>query len=278
MAKSRGQAEEQSGHDFRALQDFFQPDEIEWRLQQAGEKNGRVWAICVPYVTNRAIQQRLDDVIGPAHWRNDFREGPDGGVLCGLSIRVDDEWVTKWDGAENTDIEGVKGGLSGAMKRAAVQWGIGRYLYALEESFAQVNDDGKERGKTKDGKAFRWDPPRLPSWALPPSRAPEAEPSREPAEPAAESKEPAAAKRRVDNEPQAAGAQREQQEAMLEFVRVVGPEVSDEARIEIDDEARNLKEYVRENWPAIKDELRLTRAVVEAIEQATGTPFVREAA
>jgi hypothetical protein len=158
------------GTDFIALQDRFSSDELEWRLQQAGEKNGRIWAVCVPYVTNRAIQQRLDDVVGPGNWRNEFAKGPEGGVLCGISIRVGDEWVTKWDGAENTDIEGVKGGLSGAMKRAAVQWGIGRYLYGLEDCFAQVGERGKLRGRTKQGTDFRWDPPRLPAWAVPETR------------------------------------------------------------------------------------------------------------
>ena len=154
-----------------ALQDPFGAAELEWRLQQAGEKNGRIWAICVPYVTNRAIQQRLDDVAGASNWRNEFAKGPEGGVLCGISLRFGDGWVTKWDGAENTGIEGVKGGLSGAMKRAAVQWGIGRYLYALEECFAQVGEHGKQRGRTRQGTDFRWDPPRLPAWALPTQKA-----------------------------------------------------------------------------------------------------------
>ena len=92
---------------------------------------------------------------------------PDGGVLCGISIKINNEWITKWDGAENTDIEGVKGGLSGSMKRAAVQWGIGRYLYNLEENWAIVSDNGKFSGKTRDNKWFNWDPPALPAWALP---------------------------------------------------------------------------------------------------------------
>ena len=145
----------------------FPASDIEWRVQQAGEKNGRVWAMCLAYVTARAIQDRLDDVCGPENWKNQFLPGVDGGVLCGISIRIGDEWITKWDGAENTDIESVKGGLSGATKRAAVQWGIGRYLYHLEEGWANVNENGKYRAKTKEGKWFKWDPPQLPEWALP---------------------------------------------------------------------------------------------------------------
>lgn len=241
--------------DFRALQDFFDADEIEWRLQQAGDKNGRVWAICVPYVTNRAIMQRLDDTVGPGNWRNEFKPGPGGGVLCGISVRVDGEWVTKWDGAENTDIEGVKGGLSGAMKRAAVQWGVGRYLYALEESFANVSENGKLRGKTKDGKSFKWDPPQLPAWALPKKKsAPEA---------------------RKDDR---LARLRQEHEAMLEFVKAVGPRVDDGLEVEIGGEVQNLKNFVRENWPAMKEQVRVARTAVEALEQATGVQFEREAA
>ena len=123
--------------------------------------------MALAYVTNRAIMNRLDEVCGPENWKNEFKAAPDGGILCGISIKIGDEWVTKWDGAENTDIEAVKGGLSGAMKRAAVQWGIGRYLYKLEESWINANENGAYRGKTKDGTTFKWDAPSLPAWALP---------------------------------------------------------------------------------------------------------------
>jgi hypothetical protein len=131
------------------------------------------------YITNRAIMERLDKVCGPENWRNEYTKGPDGGILCGLSIRVGDEWVTKWDGAENTEVESVKGGLSDAMKRAAVQWGIGRYLYKLPVGFANITESGRYRGKTpskegRPGERFKWNPPALPEWAVP-KVAPEAD-------------------------------------------------------------------------------------------------------
>ena len=154
--------------DLSKLKDCFEPNDIEWRLQQCGKtKEGKIWGMALAYVTNRAIMNRLDEVCGPENWKNEFKAAPDGGILCGISIKVGDEWVTKWDGAENTDIEAVKGGLSGAMKRAAVQWGIGRYLYKLEESWINANENGAYRGKTKDGTTFKWDAPTLPAWALP---------------------------------------------------------------------------------------------------------------
>ena len=151
----------------------FAPFDIEWRISQAGAKNGKCWARVLAYVTNRAIMQRLDTVCGIDNWKNEFVE-LDGAFMCGLSVRLHGEWITKWDGAQKTNIEATKGGISGSMKRAAVQWGIGRYLYGLEEAFAEVTESGRFRqsAKTKGEQwqqypAFRWNPPQLPDWALP---------------------------------------------------------------------------------------------------------------
>lgn len=160
--------------DLEKLDEPFAADDIEWRVQQCGiSGQGKPWAMVLAYVTNRAIMKRLDEVCGKAGWRNEFHPAPDSGVMCGISLKVDGEWITKWDAAENTQVEAVKGGMSGAMKRAAVQWGIGRYLYMLEEGFADASLEKKpgwNRAKSKDGKQIFWIPPRLPAWALPPDK------------------------------------------------------------------------------------------------------------
>lgn len=45
----------------------FNPEDIEWRIQQSGKtRDGKVWAMVLAYVTNRAIMKRLDDVCGKA--------------------------------------------------------------------------------------------------------------------------------------------------------------------------------------------------------------------
>lgn len=154
------------------LQAPFSPDDIEWRIQQKDKNNE--WALVLAYVTNRAIQNRLDDVFDVGGWQNEYKEAPDGGVMCGISAHVGDQWVTKWDGAENTEIEKVKGGLSNAMKRAAVQWGIGRYLYNLEATFVKPtqlkppNMKGYQQYYDKDTKKrYYWKIPELPVWATP---------------------------------------------------------------------------------------------------------------
>lgn len=169
----------------------FPSEDIEWRVQQSGMAGEKPYAMVLAYVTNRAIQQRLDDVMGPANWRNEYSKGPDDGVLCGISIRVSAnwghgtwEWVTKYDGAENTQVEAVKGGLSGAMKRAAVQWGIGRYLYNLESNFVDLSEKRDTKHTEylaikKDGKTIwkgYWAIPTLPAWALPEVKPTKVEP------------------------------------------------------------------------------------------------------
>jgi len=153
--------------DLTKLREPFSGEDIEWRVQSSGKKGDKIWALVLAYVTNRAIQDRLDSVCGPENWQNEFAVAPGGGVLCGISIRCEHGWVTKWDGADNTDIEAVKGGLSGAMKRAGSQWNIGRYLYKLPTGWAVINQNGSRSNKLKDNTWFKWDPPELPSWALP---------------------------------------------------------------------------------------------------------------
>ena len=167
-----------AAEELRKLSEPFDEGDIEWRVAQAGIKNGLPWCQVMCYITARAIQFRLDDVCGPENWRNEppeMKEVRPGivAIVCGISIRLKDGWLTKYDVAEPTNIEPAKGGFSGAMKRAGAQWGIGRYLYHLEAAFAETSDqraDGYQYArlpKDKGGDVYYWKPPQLPSWALP---------------------------------------------------------------------------------------------------------------
>lgn len=166
--------------DFKKLAEPFAPSDIEWRVQSA-KSDGKPWARVLAYITNRAIMERLDEIATPAKWKNEFKTGPDGGVLCGISILIGNEWITKWDGAANTNIDKVKGGLSSAMKRAAVQWGIGRYLYKIEAGYANIHDKGQYSAQYKNKTWFKYDPPKMPPWAIPENceNTPKGAPSRE---------------------------------------------------------------------------------------------------
>lgn len=139
------------------LQNPFLPEEIEWRVGSTNKEKTK--GIALAYVTNRAIQNRLDDVFGAFGWRNEYKEWKEKSQLCGISVKVGDEWITKWDGADDSNMDAVKGGLSDAMKRAAYQWGIGRYLYKLENVWCEIVGFGNS-WKLKSN-------PKLPTWALP---------------------------------------------------------------------------------------------------------------
>lgn len=103
------------------------PHEIQWRIQSS--KNGKTTV--VPYLTNRCVMERFDMQFGAMGWKNSFERWGQKGVKCGISAWSTEElgWVTKYDGADETSIESTKGGFSDSMKRAAVQWGLGRDLY-----------------------------------------------------------------------------------------------------------------------------------------------------
>jgi hypothetical protein len=227
--------------DWTALAAPFPPSELEWRLQQAGDKNGRVWAMVLCYVTNRAIMNRLDEIVGPENWSNSFSVSPGGGVLCGITIRMDDgREVTKYDGAGATDVEAEKGSLSGAMKRAAVQWGIGRYLYNLEEGFANVHEGGAYRGKTKEGKAFKWDPPELPKWALPKPRT---------------------------------NAVEREHAALVAWLKEQGATLDETVSVRINGNPMPLKAYMLAQWPEAQKKYAVASTLAGLVTEATGATF-----
>ena len=94
---------------------------VKWRK---GYKNGKD----LVYIDARDVMDRLDTVFGVDGWQTKY-EYLGGRMICNLSVQFNDAWVTKSDGADDSSIEGAKGGISDALKRAAVLLGIGRYLY-----------------------------------------------------------------------------------------------------------------------------------------------------
>jgi hypothetical protein len=87
--------------------------------------------------------------------------------------------------AGDSDVEEEKGAISDAFKRAAVKWGIGRYLYDMPTPW--VPCEVGRNGKWKKWKADPWTCVRMPS-AAPQARleAPKAVQANAPARPVQE--------------------------------------------------------------------------------------------
>ncbi len=109
---------------FAALAAPFDSDEIKLRSQ-----GGRQ----IPYVTARTFMNRLDDVLGPENWWDDFVP-LEHSVICRLTVRLPDGTIlTKCDAGGYAGLadpgDDEKSGFADAFKRAAVKFGVGRYLY-----------------------------------------------------------------------------------------------------------------------------------------------------
>lgn len=144
----------------------FAPNRIEWRIQSCGTKSdGSVWAKCLAYIDNRSAMERLDEVYGE-DWshKEEFKQIGNSAV-CTVTISIAGSRSVSGSCEvelnKSDDIDPFKSGASGAMKRAVVNLGIGRYLYDLPETWAVIAEDGANVGKTKDGTKFRWNPPVL---------------------------------------------------------------------------------------------------------------------
>lgn len=143
--------------DLRKLAEPFPAGDIEWRVSRSGmNKNGTVFCMVLAYITARAIANRLDAVVGPENWQNtplvvhELRPGVMA-MQVGISIRVGEDWITRYDVSEPTHVEPAKGGFSGAMKRA------GRFLELADISTGWMRRLQKHpRTEVKDGSTLAY--------------------------------------------------------------------------------------------------------------------------
>jgi hypothetical protein len=109
---------------FAALAAPFDPQEVRVR-SQAGRQ--------LHYITTRTAMNRLDDVLGPENWWDEYAPG-ENSVMCRLTVRLPDgQTITKADAGGYAGMpdsgDDDKSGFSDAFKRAASKFGVGRYLY-----------------------------------------------------------------------------------------------------------------------------------------------------
>jgi hypothetical protein len=118
-------------------------------------------ALALAYVDARVIQDRLDDVLGVMGWQDSYKVLPDGSVMCRLRLKIGEQWITKVDvGGQSEQPDGgdrTKAAFSDALKRAAVKFGVGRYLYRLPQLWADYDPHKRQFVRL----------PTLPAFALP---------------------------------------------------------------------------------------------------------------
>lgn len=121
----------------------FPLESIRWRAQMVN--NGK--ALALAYLDSRDVQDRLDVACGVDGWKDSYHDVGGGRTSCTIEVKINGEWIGKSDGAGVTQVEAEKGLFSDCFKRAAVKWGIGRYLYDVKNVW--VACEVKQNGKFK---------------------------------------------------------------------------------------------------------------------------------
>lgn len=118
----------------------FDPERVSWRVGSTTQDKSK--GMMLAYIDARDVQDRLDEVCGIHSWQCRYSLH-DKTTICEIGIKVGEDWVWKADGAGATDVEAEKGQLSDSFKRAAVKWGIGRYLYDVDSPWVEVEPAGR---------------------------------------------------------------------------------------------------------------------------------------
>lgn len=121
------------------LKDLKKEIPYKWRVQSANQYG----ASCVAYIDARQVQDLLDEVCGTENWQSRFVDVK-GNLFCEIGLKINNEWVWKSDCGTESNIEKEKGESSDSFKRAAVMWGVGRFLYNLKVIKLPVKQDGNK--------------------------------------------------------------------------------------------------------------------------------------
>jgi len=122
-----------------SLQAEFPFEQLGWKIIHTFESDGRFFAYVAPFVDARAIQDRFDEVFGIDKWQVSYEKWGEKATKCTISVFLNERWISKEDGSEESDYSSVKGGFSNSLKRAAVLWGVGRYLYNVKPTKVELS-------------------------------------------------------------------------------------------------------------------------------------------
>ncbi len=125
----------------RRLRDPFKSTDVDFRVLSRG--SGAKSQVAA-YIDARAAQDRLDAVVGAGNWSFDWQAT----VVEGGEVRIAKGTLTIYgvsisDVGEASKSSPSKGAVSDALKRAAVQFGIARYIYNLPVAYAATDNNGR---------------------------------------------------------------------------------------------------------------------------------------
>lgn len=161
---------------FKELRRPFAPESVKFRADGKVQGDAAVGQVrCLSYIDSRLVSDRLNDVCG-GDWHDEYKVliGSNGqilGVECALTVMG----VTRTDVGEPGEALAAKRPkaiYSDSLKRAAVKFGIGCFLYALpvlrgeSSSKGYLTDTGKKQ--LRDGYT-RWlnSPETVKYWGTP---------------------------------------------------------------------------------------------------------------
>lgn len=97
---------------------------FKWRVQSFSKYKAQ--ATCVAYIDSRDVQDILDS---SCVWSDRYYS--EGGLLfCEITIYADGREYKRTDTGSESNVDKQKGHSSDAFKRAAVKFGVGRFLYS----------------------------------------------------------------------------------------------------------------------------------------------------
>ena len=97
---------------------------FKWRVQSFSKFKAQ--ATCVSYIDSRGVQDILD---ASCVWSDRYYS--EGGLLfCEITIYADGREYKRTDTGSESNVDKQKGHSSDAFKRAAVKFGVGRFLYS----------------------------------------------------------------------------------------------------------------------------------------------------
>ena len=169
MATQRQFSSEKDKEMVAALEVPFHPSQIEWRVMNTTKNGQPIRGQVVPYADQRAYTDRLNALFTPAGWTrrytihasSNFERGQDkkivAKVLVSCELAIFGLGTHSATGEEFADDpNALTAAEAQAFKRAAVCFGLGRYLYYFTGAWVDLDDHKRPKSL-----------PQLAGWATP---------------------------------------------------------------------------------------------------------------